>query len=103
MQGKKFWSNAEILDGDDYDRVWKLFVQDRAWYTDYQAKTDRRIPLVRRFAVKTGAIDRPSDRKVHPTPTPTLGGIAIYLGVLVGMAGLFVILLRFANSQEPRQ
>ena len=43
-------------------------------------------PLVRRFAVKTGAIDRPSDRKVHPTPTPTLGGIAIYLGVLVGMA-----------------
>ena len=42
-------------------------------------------PLVRWFAVRTGAIDRPSDRKVHPTPTPTLGGIAIYLGVLVGM------------------
>jgi UDP-GlcNAc:undecaprenyl-phosphate GlcNAc-1-phosphate transferase len=43
-------------------------------------------PLVRRFAVRTGAIDRPSDRKVHPNPTPTLGGLAIYLGVLVGMA-----------------
>jgi UDP-GlcNAc:undecaprenyl-phosphate/decaprenyl-phosphate GlcNAc-1-phosphate transferase len=42
-------------------------------------------PLVRRFAVRTGAIDRPSDRKVHPKPTPTLGGIAIYLGVAVGM------------------
>jgi UDP-GlcNAc:undecaprenyl-phosphate GlcNAc-1-phosphate transferase len=43
-------------------------------------------PLVRRFAVRTGAIDRPSDRKVHPKPTPTLGGLAIYLGVFVGMA-----------------
>jgi UDP-GlcNAc:undecaprenyl-phosphate/decaprenyl-phosphate GlcNAc-1-phosphate transferase len=42
-------------------------------------------PLVRRFAVRTGAIDRPSDRKVHPKPTPTLGGLAIYVGVLVGM------------------
>ena len=42
-------------------------------------------PLVKRFAEKSGAIDRPSDRKVHPKPTPTLGGIAIYLGVLVGM------------------
>lgn len=47
VQGKSFWSNAEILDGDEYDRIWALFVQDRAWYTDYQAKTDRRIPLVR--------------------------------------------------------
>src|SRR2546423_14494130 len=43
-------------------------------------------PLVRLFAAKTGAIDRPSDRKVHPKPTPTLGGVAIYVGVLVGMA-----------------
>ena len=47
VQGKQFWSNPEILDGDEYDRIWNLFVQDRAWYTDYQAKTDRRIPLVR--------------------------------------------------------
>jgi UDP-GlcNAc:undecaprenyl-phosphate GlcNAc-1-phosphate transferase len=43
-------------------------------------------PLVRRFAVRTGAIDRPSDRKVHPKPTPTLGGLALYLGVFAGMA-----------------
>ncbi|MFN2542971.1 MAG: glycosyltransferase family 4 protein [Actinomycetota bacterium] len=42
-------------------------------------------PLVRHFAIRTGAIDRPSDRKVHPKPTATLGGIAIFLGVVVGM------------------
>lgn len=42
-------------------------------------------PLVRRLAVRVGAIDRPADRKVHPHPTPTLGGVAIFLGVLVGL------------------
>ena len=47
VQGRQFWSVPELLDGDDYDRIWELFVQDRAWYTDYQAKTERRIPLVR--------------------------------------------------------
>jgi len=48
-------------------------------------------PLVRRFAVRTGAIDRPSDRKVHPIPTPTLGGIAIYIGVVIGMGASRVL------------
>jgi UDP-GlcNAc:undecaprenyl-phosphate GlcNAc-1-phosphate transferase len=42
-------------------------------------------PLVRLFSVKIGAIDRPSDRKVHPKPTPTLGGIGILIGVAVGI------------------
>jgi deazaflavin-dependent oxidoreductase (nitroreductase family) len=47
VQGGAFWSRPEILDGDDYDRTWAGLVGDRAWYTDYQAKTERRIPLVR--------------------------------------------------------
>jgi len=47
VQGAQFWSVPEILDGDEYDRIWALFTADRAWYNDYQAKTDRRIPLVR--------------------------------------------------------
>jgi UDP-GlcNAc:undecaprenyl-phosphate GlcNAc-1-phosphate transferase len=42
-------------------------------------------PMVRRMAARFGAIDRPSDRKVHPRPTPTLGGIAIFLGVAAGL------------------
>lgn len=41
-------------------------------------------PLVRLLALKVGAIDPPSDRKVHPRPTPTLGGIGILIGVAVG-------------------
>ena len=41
------WSVPEIIAGDEYDRIWALLVADRAWYDDYQAKTSRRIPLVR--------------------------------------------------------
>jgi UDP-GlcNAc:undecaprenyl-phosphate GlcNAc-1-phosphate transferase len=42
-------------------------------------------PLVRRFALRVKAIDYPSDRKVHSRPTPTMGGLAMLLGVLAGM------------------
>ena len=45
--GKQFWSEHEILEGDEYDRIWTLLVADRAWYDNYQAKTERRIALVR--------------------------------------------------------
>jgi deazaflavin-dependent oxidoreductase (nitroreductase family) len=41
------WVDAEILDGDDYRRVWDALVRDRAYYADYQAKCARRIPLIR--------------------------------------------------------
>jgi deazaflavin-dependent oxidoreductase (nitroreductase family) len=48
VQGnKQFWSEPEILEGDEYDRIWDLLTADRAWYQNYQSKTDRRIPLVR--------------------------------------------------------
>jgi UDP-GlcNAc:undecaprenyl-phosphate GlcNAc-1-phosphate transferase len=43
-------------------------------------------PLVLRLAIRTGWIDHPSDRKVHPKSTPTAGGLAIMLGVLAGLA-----------------
>jgi UDP-GlcNAc:undecaprenyl-phosphate/decaprenyl-phosphate GlcNAc-1-phosphate transferase len=42
-------------------------------------------PLVRRAVVRVGGVDVPNDRKVHPTPTPTMGGLAMYGGLLVGL------------------
>jgi UDP-GlcNAc:undecaprenyl-phosphate GlcNAc-1-phosphate transferase len=48
-------------------------------------------PLVRWLAVKMEAIDRPSDRKVHPKPTPTGGGLGILIGVLCGLAVAYLI------------
>jgi UDP-GlcNAc:undecaprenyl-phosphate/decaprenyl-phosphate GlcNAc-1-phosphate transferase len=48
-------------------------------------------PVVRWVAVKLGAIDRPSDRKVHPKPTPTGGGLGILAGVLIGLGVAYFI------------
>lgn len=39
-------------------------------------------PMVVWLARRIGAIDHPSDRKVHADPTPTLGGLAIFLGIM---------------------
>lgn len=47
VQNGLFWSDAEVLDGDDYTETWAGLTADRAWYNDYQAKTSRRIPLIR--------------------------------------------------------
>ena len=41
--------------------------------------------VVRRLAVRIGAVVKPDERRVHARPTPTLGGIAMLLGLLVGM------------------
>jgi deazaflavin-dependent oxidoreductase (nitroreductase family) len=47
VQGHAFRADAEVLDGDDYDRTWVGLVADRPHYADYQTRTERRIPLVR--------------------------------------------------------
>jgi UDP-GlcNAc:undecaprenyl-phosphate GlcNAc-1-phosphate transferase len=61
-------------------------------------------PLVRRFVLRVGVIDRPSDRKVHPIATPTMGGLALFAGLLVGL-GASRLLPFFddvnAKSAEP--
>ena len=45
------------------------------------------VPIVRQIALKTGLLDRPDGRlKVQNHPIPYLGGIAIYLGVLVSLS-----------------
>ncbi|GAB4247863.1 MAG: MraY family glycosyltransferase [Thermoleophilia bacterium] len=40
-------------------------------------------PVVGEFARRMGIIDQPAARKIHAVPTPRLGGIAIYFGVIV--------------------
>jgi UDP-GlcNAc:undecaprenyl-phosphate GlcNAc-1-phosphate transferase len=42
-------------------------------------------PLVRRFAVRRGIVVPPSERRVHDRPTPNIGGVAMMVGVLIGM------------------
>src|SRR6202521_497467 len=40
---------------------------------------------VRQLALRVGMVDRPGPRKVHLQPIPLLGGLAIYLGVLIAL------------------
>jgi UDP-GlcNAc:undecaprenyl-phosphate/decaprenyl-phosphate GlcNAc-1-phosphate transferase len=60
-------------------------------------------PIVRWGAIRLDAVDRPSDRKVHAYPTPTLGGLAMGIGIFG--AGLVAFLMpefreKFVDSSE---
>jgi UDP-GlcNAc:undecaprenyl-phosphate/decaprenyl-phosphate GlcNAc-1-phosphate transferase len=43
-------------------------------------------PIARRVALTLGIIDQPSARKVHNTPIPLLGGVAIYAAFVLALA-----------------
>ncbi|RBQ14920.1 undecaprenyl/decaprenyl-phosphate alpha-N-acetylglucosaminyl 1-phosphate transferase [Spongiactinospora rosea] len=48
------------------------------------------VPIARYFAIKIGAAPEVRERDVHTVPTPRLGGLAIYVGLVAS--------LLFANS-----
>lgn len=59
--------------------------------------------VVRKFAIRAGAIAVPRGRDVHTVPVPRLGGVAIYVGVLAGVfvaMQLPVLRRAFAYSSE---
>jgi UDP-GlcNAc:undecaprenyl-phosphate GlcNAc-1-phosphate transferase len=61
-------------------------------------------PLVRLVARRLGAVVRPDERRVHDRPTPTLGGMAMLVGFLVGMgvaAQLDAFSAVFTGTTEP--
>jgi UDP-GlcNAc:undecaprenyl-phosphate/decaprenyl-phosphate GlcNAc-1-phosphate transferase len=49
------------------------------------AVTAATTPLVLRFVTRIGAIYQPNDRTVHQVPRPTMGGIAMYLGLVAAL------------------
>lgn len=57
-------------------------------------------PWVRRLAIRMGAMDLPDARRVHTEPIPRWGGLAIYLGVAVGMFAGLLRLYLLAPSDE---
>lgn len=71
------------------------------------------VPLVRRVSVKLGLVDRPGGRKIHTSPIPRIGGLAIYVGSMIGalpflaesmetigvmLAGTFVFIIGFLDD-----
>ncbi len=62
-------------------------------------------PLARAFAIRIGAMAQVRDRDVHTEPTPRMGGLAMWGGLLVGalVASHLPILGEvFRASSEPR-
>lgn len=61
------------------------------------------MPLVRRLAIRLGAIDMPgkagtdSERHLHAEPTPRMGGLAIFIGFVVSLLMLMQINLRLGS------
>lgn len=66
-------------------------------------------PILRRLAIANGVVDRPTDpRKQHKAPVAYLGGVAVFLGILAGVAHSYIVrnvdgglLLRHALKQSP--
>ena len=54
------------------------------------------VPLWLRLAPRLGAVDHPRDRHQHEQPTPTAGGVVIFVGVWLPVA--VILLLRSAFS-----
>lgn len=41
-------------------------------------------PIVARLAISLGIVDRPDERKLHKKPTPRMGGLAVFAGLVAG-------------------
>lgn len=50
------------------------------------------IPVIIRFAKKFNLLDTPNSRKLHASPMPTLGGIAIFIGMMISLVFWYPIL-----------
>ena len=47
-------------------------------------------PVARRIAIRLGAVDYPSKRRVNKTPTPRMGGIAIFSGIVAAFVVQYI-------------
>jgi len=56
------------------------------------------VPVVRRHAIQAGYYDAPGERKIHKSPIPRLGGIAIWLGFMLTLAVVAVLNPGFMKS-----
>ncbi|SDX87710.1 MraY family glycosyltransferase [Paenibacillus sp. CF384] len=41
------------------------------------------VPILRKYAIRMGFVDKPSSRKIHRTPIPLMGGAALYAGIVI--------------------
>ena len=56
------------------------------------------IPLLRRLAPRLGLMDQPSARKVHRTPVPRAGGMAIFYALWIALMAFTFWFIKFDNN-----
>ncbi len=56
-------------------------------------------PVARTLALRLGAVDIPEDRKIHEKTTPTLGGVAIYASIMIGI-GVYMLVAEYNISSD---
>jgi UDP-GlcNAc:undecaprenyl-phosphate/decaprenyl-phosphate GlcNAc-1-phosphate transferase len=75
-----------------------------AAFSSALATTLLSLPLWRKWCLRTGLVDDPGHRKIHQTPTPLAGGLAVLTGLLVPVVTA-AILLKFnfwpADTSAP--
>ena len=54
------------------------------------------------LAKRWNVLDQPSARKVHQAPIPRWGGVGIYIGIVLALAGLYVGFPHFRELLEYR-
>lgn len=47
------------------------------------------VPLLKKFAPAMGLVDQPSERRIHATPIPRCGGIAVFIATHAALAVVF--------------
>jgi len=61
------------------------------------------LPLWERWCLRTGLIDHPGHRKIHETPVPLAGGLAVLTGLLLPLAGAALLLALWPGGHSAVQ
>ena len=56
------------------------------------------LPLWRKWSLRTGLVDDPGHRKIHHTPVPLAGGLAVLTGLLVPLI-VAAVMLKFYGTE----
>ena len=58
------------------------------------------MPLWRKWCLRTGLVDDPGHRKIHQTPTPLAGGLAVLTGLLIPLIAATLLLMFTSDRIE---
>jgi UDP-GlcNAc:undecaprenyl-phosphate GlcNAc-1-phosphate transferase len=82
------WSHTEGLDGMQIPGF--LIAMAISWWL---------TPEIRARALRLGLVDKPGEeRRIHKVPIPRLGGVAIYISVMITVTALIAICGRFPKD-----